>query len=177
MLKNRYNSRLNWALGWIVIMILFLGYGCKPSDSAPVSLGELDSLHLLNLDSTALHLTQQDLRPALMAVVFNPWCDHCQAEAMQIYLSMNQLNDVTILMIGMVSLKSIKEFGEKYRLNNFKNVIFAYSSPLAAYNLLGAYDLPHIRLYDAQLNPVKDFSGPNTFQQVLSQIKAERKKE
>ncbi len=172
MLITMENRRFVFGLGWMVVVILSLGYGCKPTDSAPISLGELDSLHLLNLDSTALRLTRNDLRPALMAVVFNPWCEHCQAEAMQIYLNMNQLNDVTVLMIGMVSLNNIKEFGTKYRLSNFKNVIFAYTSPLAAYNLLGAYDLPHIRLYDAQLKPVKDFSGPNTFHQVLSQIKA-----
>ena len=156
----------------VVVVLLFFGYGCRPADTTPVSLGELDSLHLLNLDSTALHLTPQDLRSSLMAVVFNPWCDHCQAEAMQIYLNMNQLNDVTILMIGMVNLNSLKDFGVKYRLNNFKNVIFAYCNPRSAYDLLGAYDLPHIRLYDAGLNPVKDFSGPNTFNQVLAEIKA-----
>lgn len=161
-----------FGMGWVVSIALFITCGCKSPDAAPVSLGELDSLHLLALDSTSLHLTQDDLRPSLMAVVFNPWCEHCQAEAMQIYLNMNQLNDVTVLMIGMVSLKSIKEFSTKYGLGNFKNVIFAYTSPLAAYNLLGAYNLPHIRLYDAQLKPVKDFSGANTFHQVLSQIKA-----
>ena len=164
-------SILIFEIGWLIMVISLLGSGCESSGSGPMSLGELDSLHLLSLDSTKLQLTQQDRRPSLMAVVFNPWCEHCQAEAMQIYLNMSQLKDVTVLMIGMVQMKSIKEFSTRYGLHNFKNVIFAYTSPVAAYNLLGAYNLPHIRLYNADLKPVEDFSGPNTVKQVIAKIR------
>lgn len=158
-------------IAFIAIIGIWFISSSDAADNTPVSIGELDTLNLVNLDSVKLQLTKADMRNSLMAVVFNPWCEHCQAEAQEMYNNMNQLKDVTIIMIGTVSIEALESFSIRYGLGNFKNVIFAYSNPVAAYKLFGAYQLPFIRLYDKNLKPVKDFSSNTEVSEIVSYIK------
>ena len=159
------------AFGVLVVGIIgLLTHGCTTADSTPVEMGQLDSLNMVTLDSTTFQLTASDIRGSLLAVVYNPWCDHCQAQAEEIRDNIGKLEDVTILMIGSVSLKPLTQFSVKYGLNNFKNVKFAYASPVLTYNVLGAYQLPHLRLYDRNLQPIKDFTSTTSVDDILSNV-------
>ncbi len=145
--------------------------GCKNADYPPINMGELDSLKMVTLDSTHFQLTTIDARDAYLAVVYNPFCDHCQLEADEFHHNMKKLENVTVLMIGSEELDAMEEFSVKYGLNNFKNVRFAYASPVLTYNILGAYQLPHMRLYDKDLKPIRDFAGTYPVDSIVSYIR------
>lgn len=159
---------------FVFVLLSILGLGiaaCSLEDSQPVAMGELDSLNLLTMDSTAFHLTKADVRNSYLAIVFNPWCEHCQAEAEEIRNNIGKLQDVTIIMIGSVTLKEISDFSERYQLDNFKNMKFAYASPVVTYEKLGAVYLPHLRLYDKDFKMIQEFTSPTTVATILSHIK------
>ncbi len=149
---------------------LFLS-SCSISEGTPVALGELDSLKLLTLDSTKFYLTKEDMRGSLLAVVYNPFCDHCQAEAEEIRANISKLENVTIIMIGSEIMNDMEKFSERYELNKFKNIKFAYASPVDTYNILGAVYLPHMRLYDRDLKKIQDFTSATSVETILSHIK------
>lgn len=168
-MKNRNLSPYTFS---ILITLAALGVAsCTFESAKPIAMGELDSLNLLTLDSTSFHLTEVDRRGSCLAIVFNPFCEHCQAEAEEIRNNINKLQDVTIVMIGSVALNDIRDFSEKYQLKNFKNMKFAYASPVATYEILGAVYLPHLRLYDKDFNIIQDFPSPVTVETILSHIK------
>ncbi|HOO10548.1 MAG TPA: redoxin domain-containing protein [Cyclobacteriaceae bacterium] len=158
-------------LGLAVVLSAWLMNGCSPAGTTPVSMGELDGLQLYNLDSTQFKFTKGDMRGSLMAVVFNPGCEHCQAQAEEFHRHMDQLQDVTIIMIGSVPLQQLRDFSEKYQLSGFKNMRFAYASPVNVLNLWQIHNIPHIVLYDKDLKPVKTFSGPTAVDKLLAGIK------
>lgn len=161
-------------LFFIVLVILLSGLNltrCSSAGSKPVNMGELESLKLLNLDSTQFQMTEGKMKNALLAVVFNPTCEHCQAEAQQIRNNMKQFEDISILMIGSAPLKEMTNFSINYGLNNFDNVDFVYTSPLYGYQLFGAIQLPHVRIYDKNFTLIKGYSGPTSMDEILSQIK------
>jgi len=158
---------------WLSIFVILIGIGVLSCSkrSPTVDMGELDSLKLLTLDSTEFKLTTEDMRGSLLAVVFNPWCDHCQMEAEEIRGNIEKLKDVTILMIGSVTLKEIEDFSERYKLDEFENIKFAYASPVLTYEILGAVYLPHMRLYDKDLKPIQDFASTTSVETILSHVK------
>lgn len=158
----------------LLVIIASLGFvitGCNLEGSKPIAMGELDSLNLLTLDSTAFHLNKDDERNSYLAVVFNPFCDHCQAQAEEIRNNIEKLQDVTIVMISSATLKEIADFSDKYQLDNFKNIKFAYASPVVTYEKLGAVYLPHLRVYDKNFSMLQEFPSPTTVDNILSYVK------
>ncbi|MFZ1807755.1 MAG: hypothetical protein WAU36_11055 [Cyclobacteriaceae bacterium] len=164
-------SVVNIAIGLTIAIVSLMMSSCGSGGSAPVSMGELDRLLLLNLDSTQFEFTKDDLRGSLLAVVFSPGCDHCQAQAQEFYQNMDKLQDVTIVMIGSVPLEQIRDFSEKYGLKEFQNVRFAYASPVNVLNLWMIDNLPHLALYDKDLKPVQTFASTTSVDKILPHLK------
>jgi len=165
--KDSVKLVLGVALGLMALMMSSCGSG----DSTPVSMGELDRLNLFNLDSTQFEFTKADLRGSLIAVVFSPGCDHCQAQAQEFLQSIDKLEDVTVLMIASESLQRINDFSVQYGLNEFKNVRFAYVSPVNALSLWNIDNLPHIVLYNQDLKPLRTFKSTTPVDKILSGLK------
>lgn len=169
--RMKRKTVVNIMLGVAIAMISVMMSSCGSGGSAPVSMGELDRLQLLNLDSTQFEFTKEDLRGSLLAVVFSPGCDHCQAQAQEFYKNKDRLKDVTIIMIGSVPLEQIRDFSEKYGLKELQNVRFAYASPVNVLNLWMIDNLPHLALYDKDLKPGQTFSGTTSVDKMLPHLK------
>ncbi|MGE0588267.1 MAG: peroxiredoxin family protein [Cyclobacteriaceae bacterium] len=164
------------SFGLLILSLIVIATGlvtsrCSFEDTTPIPMGELDSLNLLTLDSTEFTLTVADKRNSYLAVVFNPFCEHCQDEAVEIRNNISKLKDVTVLMISSETMAEVKKFSERYELNNFKNVKFLYASPVATYKVLNASYLPHMRLYDKDINPIEDFSTTTSVEKIMSKAK------
>lgn len=164
---NRISKLLS--LSSFILFAWFL-QRCNPADSKPVNMGQLESLNLLSLDSSRFQLTQGQLRQSLLLIVFNPTCDHCQAEAREITANIEKLKDVTILMIASVQLKDIQEFAIDYGMSELENVHFVYTSPLYGYQFFGGIQLPHLRLYDRDFKMIKSFSGSASVDEIVLQL-------
>lgn len=156
---------------WVSILVsVWMLQSCNSKDSKPAHLGDLEKLNLLTLDSSRFELTQSQLKQSLLLIVFNPTCDHCQAEAKEITSNIEKLKDVTILMIASVQLKDIHDFSIQYGMSELENVHFAYTSPLYGYQFFGGIQLPHLRLYDHELKMIKSFSGSTSVADIVSQL-------
>lgn len=156
-------------LGSILLSVWML-QSCNSNDSKPANLGDLERLNLLSLDSSRFQITEGQLKQSVLLIVFNPTCEHCQAEAREIKANIEKLKDVTILMIASVQLKDIQDFSVQYGMSDLENVHFAYTSPLYGYQFFGGIQLPHLRLYDHELKMIKSFSGSTSVDHIVSQL-------
>ncbi len=70
------------------------------------------------------NFSKKDLpkKTPVVIIYFNPECGHCQDEAKEIAKNMDKFKKVFFLMVAYHDLGQIKEFGETYELDNFKNV-------------------------------------------------------
>lgn len=169
-MKARGNKIFGSVMLMLVTVIGAITFnGC--SNDTTISMGELDYLNMIKLDSTKFEFKKSDLRDYLLAVVYSPGCEHCQAEAKEFYKNRDKLQNVTMIMIGSEPLKMLRDFSEMYGLNQLENVKFVYASPVNTFNLMRVVDLPHMRLYDRNFKPLREFIGTTPMDKIYPHIK------
>lgn len=116
---------------------------------------------ILLSDSTTMY-TRADL-PAgkpVAFMIFSPDCHHCQDEAEQIVSQKDNLKDISIVMITMHPFDAMKDFINKYRLNEVNNVVVGRD----IYYLMPAFykfsNLPFHAFYNKNGNLLGVFNGP-----------------
>lgn len=169
-MKGR-KSKILVSVGLTVLAIfgLISLNGC--STDATISMGELDQLNMIKLDGSKFEFKKSDLRNYLLAVVYSPGCEHCQAEAQEFYKNRDKWQNITLIMIGSEPLQSLQDFSEMYGLNQLENVKFVYASPVNTFDLMRVVDLPHMRLYDKNFKPIREFVGTTAIDKILSYVK------
>lgn len=116
-------------------------------------------LRLLTMDSAALQLSEKSLQQPMIAILFNPGCDHCQHQAEEMKSNMSMFKDVTLVMIAAATLKEIRDFSVEYGLAGQPNVYFTQANPMDVYNNFGSVPVPYILLYNKSHKLVHEFRG------------------
>jgi hypothetical protein len=116
-------------------------------------------LKLLSLDSTVFQLTEPYLRQPLVAILFNPTCEHCQHQAEELNRHLDLLKNVTLIMVASATLKEIGDFSVNYKLSNMDNIFFAKANPVDVYNNFGSISVPYILVYGKNHKLIRDFRG------------------
>lgn len=120
----------------------------------------LPPVQILLSDSSTIFTKAQipDGKPVLI-MVFSPDCSHCQHETEDMVAHMDELKDVSIVMITMQPLSMMKEFITNYGLAKYSNIVigkdFNYFTP-------GFFDLrniPFMAIYNKKGKLVEAVSG------------------
>lgn len=127
---------------------------------------------LLNTDS-ATYYTKANLpkNKAVMLMVFNPDCDHCQHETEALVQNIDKFKNVQIVMASFVPLTAINAFREKYKLAGYKNIVLAQDTH---YFLLSFYmlrNLPFLAFYNKKKQLISVFEGSMPVEKVLEELK------
>ncbi|MDP9230235.1 MAG: redoxin domain-containing protein [Bacteroidota bacterium] len=79
---------------------------------------------LLLTDSSTI-FTKDNLRKnkSVLVILFSPDCNHCQHETEEIIKHKDEFKKIQIVMSSTFSITAIKEFEEKYKLNELPNLI------------------------------------------------------
>jgi len=117
-------------------------------------------LRLLMIDGTT-YFTENDLKKnkPVLIILFNPDCDHCKHETIEIIENIDQLKDVQIVMATTMTFDAMRSFYERYDLRRFDNIHIGqdvnYSLPSFYQNNL----MPYLALYDKKENLLTTFEG------------------
>ena len=120
----------------------------------------LPPIKILLSDSSSMYTKDQlpQNKPVLF-MLFSPECSHCQHETEDLIAHKEQLKDVHIVMITFQPLWEMKDFIEKYKLNELPNVVVGrdiyYTTP-SFYNI---HNLPYLAMYDSKGNLINVFEG------------------
>lgn len=103
-------------------------------------------------------------------VLFQPDCEDCQREAVQIRENLQAFNDYAIYFISDASLPVQAQFAKAYDLMDTNNVHFAQTSINEILQTLGPLPVPSIFLYSEEGRLVKAFKGETEIQQILNHL-------
>jgi len=127
---------------------------------------------LLMQDSATL-FSKEDLpkKTAVLLIIFNPECEHCQHETEELIKNMDSFKKIKIVMATMMPLKEMNEFIVKYDLSKFDNIIVGKD---IHYLLPGFYminSLPYLAMYDKQGHLLSTFEGTMKMEDLINVFK------
>ncbi len=123
---------------------------------------------LLMADSSTL-FTKADLpkKSAVILMLFNPQCEHCQHETEQIVAHIDEFKKIQIVMTTFMPFDSMMAFSKKYGLAKYKNITVAQDTHyfLPTYFMLS--NLPFLAFYNKDKELISVHEGSMPIESVL----------
>lgn len=124
-------------------------------------------VNLVDLDSNRFQLRGRQLHRPIIAVFFNPECDHCRQQAEELAEHRQQLEDYIVLMIASAPLPALRTFADQLGLSGLPYVHFTLASPVDVYNVYGDIRVPHTVLYSEDHRKIHEFKGVTGTDEIL----------
>ena len=127
---------------------------------------------LLKADSTTFY-TKDDLpkHKAVVIVVFNPDCEHCQHETEELIANIDKFKNVQIVMSTNMLFDKMKEFYIKYNLEKYPKIWMGRDYQWVLPSFFKFSSIPFHAIYDKKHDLVTTFEGSMTTEKLLKAIK------
>lgn len=105
--------------------------------------------------------SKTDIIPEIPLIIsyFHPECEHCQYDAKDIVKHKSDFNNCQILMISTSKTEEIKQFAEKYNLNELENLVLLHDTAFVFEDTFGKSPLPTLLIYSKEHKLLEKFSG------------------
>lgn len=152
---------------WVFCSFVTLGFsytaGAQEQQAA-----DMPNILLIKPDKSQLFT--RDIQGKSVLVLFQPDCDHCQREAVQIREHLKAFQDYTVYFISSAPLEEIEQFSEEYKLQGNPNVFFAHTDLMNILDNFGAVQTPSLYIYSKDQELVKAFNGETPIGMILPHI-------
>jgi thiol-disulfide isomerase/thioredoxin len=128
---------------------------------------KLDSINIYDSDSVNMKFSN---KVTSIIIYFNTDCDHCQYEATEIQKNMSQFGNAQLLLLSIEPLANIRKFIKTYRLEGFSNLQVGQISGKTAVETFGFKSVPHILIYNAENQLVKEYKGETKIEAILKYL-------
>lgn len=139
----------------------------KTATAAVIS-SDLPMMPLTRLDGS--RLMAKELKGKTVLVLFQPDCDHCQREAVQIRENLKAFEDYTIYFVSDAALPQLDQFAQAYDLAGKNNVHFAQASVNDIIHTLGPVEAPSVFVYSEEGRLVDSFIGETPIEEITSSL-------
>lgn len=92
-------------------------------------------------------LSTKTLKGNNVFILFQPDCEHCQHEAVQIEQHLEEFKDYTLYFISSSPMEQITAFAKNFKLDQKSNVKFAWTTNEGVLTYYGAIPTPSIYVY------------------------------
>ncbi|RDV15062.1 hypothetical protein DXT99_10320 [Pontibacter diazotrophicus] len=138
------------------------------ANTAAVVPNELPMMSLTRLDGSSL--MAKNLEGKTVLVLFQPDCDHCQREAVQIRENLEAFDDYTIYFVSDAALPQLNQFAREYELADKNNIHFAQASVNDIIHALGPVEAPSVFVYSEEGRLVSSFIGETPIEEIKSAL-------
>jgi hypothetical protein len=126
---------------------------------------------LLLPDSTT-YFTKDDLtkRSAVMLMIFNPTCEHCQHETEEIIKHMDEFKNFQIVMATMMPFDSMMSFRRKYKLTQYDNIVLGQDTHFFLPSFYMISYMPFLAFYNKKKELISVFEGTMPIEKALEEL-------
>ncbi len=100
-------------------------------------------------------------------IFYNPDCDHCQREAEEIHLRLDEFKAYTLYFIAASPDENVMQFATKYDLLGKDNVLFASAEVQEVVREMGPMDTPCLLIYSEERQLIKKFDGETPVEDII----------
>lgn len=90
----------------------------------------------------------KDFSGKIILILFQPDCDHCQHEAVDIEKELAAFRDYTLYFVSAAPMPQIEQFASTYKLKGKDNVLFGNTAAENVLNHFGPIPAPSIYIYN-----------------------------
>lgn len=113
---------------------------------------------VLLTDSTWFTKDNLPKKKIIVVMYFSPDCSHCQLQTKEILDSMQYFKDAFFVMAAYKKMPEIKEFSDKYKLDDFKNIKVGRDTSYFLPSFYRVKFTPFIAVYDRGGKLLKTFA-------------------
>lgn len=111
----------------------------------------------------------KSLRGNNIFILFQPDCDHCQEEAIQVEQRLDDFREYTLYFISSAPMEHINGFAQNFNLHDKENVRFAWTTTEGVLNHYGPIPTPSVYIYsNGRLK--QSFQGQTDIENILSAL-------
>ncbi len=127
----------------------------------------------LLLPDSASYYTKDDLpkKTAIMLMLFNPECEHCQHETQEIIKNIDQFKEIQIVMATSQPFDSMMAFRERYKLADYKNIVVAQDTHFFLISYFMIHSLPFLAFFNKKKELISVFEGTMHIDKALEELK------
>lgn len=127
----------------------------------------------LLLPDSSSYFTKDNLpkKSAVMLMLFNPQCDHCQHLTEEIIQNIDKFKNIQIIMATSMPFSSMKDFREKYRLAAYENITVSQDTHHFLPSYFMIHNLPFLAFYNKKKELISVSQGSMPMEKVLEELK------
>lgn len=112
----------------------------------------------------------KDIKGKTVLVLFQPDCDHCQRETVQIRENLSHFDEYELYFVSDADLPQISKFAQDYQLAGIDNIHFAQATINDIIQTVGPIQSPSLFVYSKNGRLVKSFMGETPIEQILPHL-------
>lgn len=109
-------------------------------------------------------------KKAVMLMLFNPSCDHCQHETETMAQNMDKFKDIQVVMVTTAPVAELLAFREKYQLGQYPNIVMGRDNDYFLFSFFTIHNFPFHAFYNKKKELISVFEGSMTLDKVLAQF-------
>jgi len=122
---------------------------------------------LLKTDSTLFDKSELGKKNAVMLMLFNPSCSHCQHETEELVNNIESFKKIQIVMSTTMPYDSMRAFTEKYELDQYPNIIVGRDINYFLPTFYKISNLPYLAFYSRSKELISTVEGALPIPQIL----------
>lgn len=167
---SRVTNRLPWQSLWMMSLVLAMACSTDKKNTTPPApvKNDLPALPIQQADGKQLMVNT--LSGKAILVLFQPDCDHCQREAVQIRENVEKFKGYTLYFISNAPMEQLVKFSKDYVLDQKENIVFAHTELQYLLNSFGPIPAPSLYIYGDGGQLIKSFNGETPIETILKSI-------
>ena len=128
-------------------------------------------VQLLLPDSVSMY-RKADLpkKMPVMVMVFNPGCGHCQIATESLLKNIDKFKNIQIIMATSAQFAEMLAFREKYKLDQYKNIVITQDPNFNLISFYMLHSLPFYAFYDKKKQLINVGESGMTVEKILEEF-------
>jgi thioredoxin-related protein len=126
----------------------------------------------LLLPDSVTYFTRNDLpkKTAVMLMLFNPQCEHCQHETEELIKNIDKFKNIRIIMSTSMVFDSMLAFRIRYQLAQYKNILVVQDTHFFLFSFFNVHNLPFLAFYNKNKELISVFEGGLPVERILKEF-------
>jgi hypothetical protein len=175
--RHELNYQMKKILGVLILCSLVVA-GCswkkkeaakdgEAIETAAPTQNDLPFMPVTLTDGTVVNV--KDFKGKNMLVLFQPDCDHCQHEAVDMEKRLTEFKDYKVYFVSSAPMPEIEKFAVTYKLKGKENISFGNTQAENVLNHFGPIPAPSIYIYNDQTLK-KGFEGQTDVNEIIQNL-------